>query len=96
MKREPVCSLLGQGSTDVVWPTMNAELAIWIGHLGKTATRCDECRRQVMMSNQASVNPSTEQTHNVMVFEREVVLPIQAVIGSPTEYFVTDSDDLIN
>ena len=64
---------------------MNAELAIWIGHLGETATRCDEYRRQVMMSNQPSVNPSTEQTTNMMVFEREATLPIQAVIGSPTE-----------
>ena len=74
---------------------MNAELAAWIGHLGETATRCDEYRRQVMMSNQESVNPNTEQTYNVMVFERELVLPMQAVIGSPTEYFVTNSDDLI-
>ena len=66
---------------------MNAELAIWIGHLGETATRCDKYRRQVMMSNQASVNPSTEQTPNMMVFEREATLPIQAVIKSPTEKF---------
>ena len=46
-------------------------------------TKWDEYLQQVMMAYRASVNSSTGKTPNMMVFGREVVLPMQAVIGKP-------------
>ena len=46
-------------------------------------TKWDEYLQQVMMAYRASVNSSTGKTPNMMVFGREVVLPMQAIIGKP-------------
>ena len=66
----------------------------------KDQTRWDEYLQQVMMAYRASVNSSTGKTPNLMTLGREVVLPMQAVIGKPqlnddTGYGI-DTDDYLS
>jgi hypothetical protein len=49
----------------------------------------DEYLPQVMMAYRASEHSSTGQTPNMMVLGRQVILPLQAVVGRPTD----DDDD---
>ena len=76
----------------MVWPTVNTDLAACIRHLHETVSCLDEYLQQIIMANQASVNSSTGKTCNMMMFEREVILPRQAVTGSPTETFVNGTE----
>lgn len=56
----------------------------------------DEHLQQVMMAYRSSPQSSTKVTPNKMMFGREVVLPMQAVIGRPKEEKdETDSDSYI-
>ena len=49
-----------------------------------------------MMAYRASVNSSTGKTPNMMVFGREVVLPMQAVTGKPAgDEEATNPDDYL-
>lgn len=45
--------------------------------------RWDEYLPQVMMAYRASINSTTHQSPNKMVFGRDIVLPLEAVIGRP-------------
>ena len=45
--------------------------------------RWDEYLPQVMMAYRSSVHATTQQTPNKMVFGRDIVLPMEAVIGRP-------------
>ena len=49
----------------------------------KEQNQWDVYLQQVMMAYRASVNSSTGKTPNMMTFGREVVLPLQAVMGKP-------------
>ena len=49
------------------------------------------------MPYRVSVNSSTGKTPNMMAFGREVVLPLQAVIGKPAgDEEATDPDDYLS
>ena len=49
----------------------------------KEQNQWDVYLQQVMMAYRASVNSNTGKTPNMMTFGREVVLPLQAVMGKP-------------
>ena len=60
----------------------------------------DEYLQQVMMAYRSSVHKSTSKTPNSMVFGREIVLPLQAVISTPVDedpdQSLTDTDQYIS
>ncbi len=49
--------------------------------------------QQVLMAYRASTNSSTGKTPNMMVFGREVVMPLQAVLGSPITNQAEETED---
>ena len=53
--------------------------------------RWDEYLPQVMMAYRASINSTTNQSPNKLVFGRNVVLPLEAVFGRPV--LTDDTDD---
>ena len=55
-------------------------------------TKWDQYLQQVMMAYRSSVNSSTGKTPNLMVLGREVVLPMQAVVGKPSSNEVDNVD----
>ena len=55
-------------------------------------TKWDQYLQQVMMAYRSSVNSSTGKTPNLMVLGREVVLPMQAVVGKPSSDEVDNVD----
>ena len=55
-------------------------------------TKWDQYLQQVMMAYRSSVNSSTGKTPNLMVLGREVVLPMQAVVGKPSSNEVDNFD----
>lgn len=50
---------------------------------------------QVMMAYRSSIHASTKITPNRMVFGREITLPLQAVIGRPSESAAIQADDYV-
>lgn len=102
---QEVCQLLGitKLRTSIMRPQANAVVERFNRTL-KTMISCycsdkqktwDSYLPQLMMAYRASVHASTGVTPNRMVFGREIMLPMAAVIGQPAQEGHSDPDSYI-
>lgn len=102
-----VCSFLGIDKTRTTSfrPQSNGQVerfnrtlaAMLTMYCEKKQNTWDEYLQSVMMAYRSSVHKSTSKTPNSMVLGKEIVLPLQAVIGQPVlvNTDITDTDEYV-